>query len=309
MDVGEENGLPPGGEEEHGGHNGLGQHGGRRRSGDLHPGKGAHPEDHQGVQQDIAHQSHRRGPQDHHTAAHGGKQAGEDLVEEGEQKAQGDDHQIDPGVRVDLRAVQLEKGDQRSVEEHAHSGEQDDQQRPQMEGGLSITGGALRILGPQLMGHLHLSPQPGDHGQPVGQPQIHTRRPHRRHCVRRESADPDHIGHIIGHLDQRGRHNRQRQAGEAPDDGALQQVYVSCHRNPPYRCISIGNQLSIWYYIIEILLCNGPVVSGAALLRPPLRERRTARRRASFLALFSMICYTGLAVFVKNIEFCLKRLE
>ena len=25
-----------------------------------------------------------------------------------------------------------------------------------------------------------------------------------------------------------------------------------------------------------------------------------------FLALFSMICYTGLAVFVKNMEFCLK---
>lgn len=98
MDMGKEGGLPPGGEEEHGGHNGLSQHGGCCRSGYLHPGEGAHPEDHQRVQQDVAHQAHRGGTQDHHAAAHGGKQAGKDLVEEGEKKTQRDDHQVDPGV-------------------------------------------------------------------------------------------------------------------------------------------------------------------------------------------------------------------
>ena len=133
-----------------------------------------------------------------------------------------------------------------------------------MEGRLAVTSGALRGLRPQLMGDLYLSPQAGDHGQPVGQPQIHPCRPHCRHRVGREPADPDHIGHVISHLDQGGGHNRQRQTGQASDDGALQQVYISCHVIPPYNSVFCIHQLSNRYYIIEILLCNGPMVPGSA---------------------------------------------
>ena len=71
--MGEESGLSSGREEEHGGHNGLSQNSGSRSSGNLHSWKWTHAKNHQGIQQNVADQAHRGGPQDHHTAAHGSK--------------------------------------------------------------------------------------------------------------------------------------------------------------------------------------------------------------------------------------------
>ena len=91
--------------------------------------------------------------------------------------------------------------------------------------------GALGFPGAEALGGVDLAAHPGEDHQAAGQPHEHPGRPDRRDAAGARPADPDHIHHVVRHLDEGGAHNGEGQPGQGPGDGALQQIKLLFHRS------------------------------------------------------------------------------
>ena len=147
-------------------------------------GKGPGPKNQQRIENRVRGKPHRRGPQHRCAGPHRRKQSCEDLTGESKYKTQCHDHQITACVRVNRRAVQPEKADQRTVEHKANSGKQSYQHGAHVKSRLRIIRRAPHIARAMACAAFTWLPRRGIVANPCDNPQIHTGRTDSRYRIR-----------------------------------------------------------------------------------------------------------------------------
>ena len=93
------------------------------------------------------------------------------------------------------------------------------------------------------MSDLHLTAHLGHGHQTIGKPGKHTGYTHTGHGTAAETADPDHIDKIVGHLYKISHDNRKRQYTKRAHDPAMQKINCFCHKTSQilreYKVISL----------------------------------------------------------------------
>lgn len=204
------------------GNNHLSQNRGKCGTCDAHFRKRFDSEYQDRIQKEVKSQSYTGGKKRRLAVSHCGDNAGHNHVDEVEHNQSAGDHQINSGVADHLRAVQMEKGNQRSIQQKGQNAVQDTGNNPHLQCASCVSGGFGLILSAQRMRHFDLPSDSRQSSDSAGQPHVHSGSSYSGHCVASHASDSDHVDHIVGHLNQRGSDDRERQTGQRRKNRSVQ---------------------------------------------------------------------------------------
>lgn len=79
------------------------------------------------------------------------------------------------------------------------------------------------------MSHFHLPADAREGGDAVGKPHVHPGSAHGSNSIAADASYPNHIGHIVSHLDEGGRHDGNGKFCQGGEDIPFQEVDISAH--------------------------------------------------------------------------------
>ena len=147
------------------------------------------------------------------------------MIEKRKEQAQRNNQKIRLSVPHHSRVVQTEKGGERFVENKIYRCAGPCQHSAQVESCRCIGRGLFHLFASQRMGNFYLPAQPRDGGQAIGKPQIHARSTYGSHSAAAHTANPNHIGKVVRHLNKLRGHDGKGQLCQRGQDAPVKKIY------------------------------------------------------------------------------------